>query len=463
MRRLSVIIVFVLVFSSLLTAVHAKAAESLPVEDYVTEFKQRTKCEAVSVVVHDAGELAYYGDVDKSALYQIGSMTKAFTGLGAMKLVSEGRLSLESRVSDYIPGFEVYFEGERVDILIRDLLTQTSGFTNAEKVYPSATKDMTLSMWVESISGKRLAYRPGEQYAYSNVNYNLLGALIETVSGKSYKDYMEEEILKPLGLNHTFVGFPAEEQNIIDGTRLGYRRVHAFKTDVKEGAIPAGYFYSTIEDMGRWLMIWGGVADIPKEYRQVIEKIRQTLAQDADCFAGWETFGSGDIGHSGGTSGYSSRIVYSAESPAGVCVLTNLNVAASTDRLCNDIYAELTGETPAGFVSDVWTIFDIIFTGLTLLGLLVLFLGIYGRRHTRVLIIFDAVVTTLLISMLVILPIIFQASLHELLFVWAPWSMSGGMLVLALDVVILTIMTGMWKKHENRNKKSGKPAVNRYC
>ena len=56
---------------------------------------------------------------------------------------------------------------------------------------------MTLSEWVEQISGSELQARPGEQYSYSNVNYNLLGAIIEQVSGISFKEYMKQEILTP--------------------------------------------------------------------------------------------------------------------------------------------------------------------------------------------------------------------------------------------------------------------------
>lgn len=77
------------------------------------------------------------------------------------------------------------------------MLSQTSGFTNSERNYPSAKEKMTLSEWVEQISGSELQARPGEQYSYLNVNYNLLGAIIEQVSGISFKEYMKQEILTP--------------------------------------------------------------------------------------------------------------------------------------------------------------------------------------------------------------------------------------------------------------------------
>lgn len=143
---------------------------------------------------------------------------------------------------------------------------------------------MTLSEWVEQISGSELRYRPGEQYSYSNVNYNLLGAIIEKVSSISYREYMEQEILIPLGLNHTYVGFPEDEENIVKGTRLGYWKAYHFDMAVREGAISAGYFYSNINDMCRWIEIWLGQADIPAVYKELIEETGNYLNQDHEYY-----------------------------------------------------------------------------------------------------------------------------------------------------------------------------------
>ena len=116
-------------------------------------------------------------------------MTKAFTGLAIRKLINEGLVNEDGAVSDYIKGFEAYYDSEAVDITVRNLLEQKSGYTNNENDYPSATETMTLYEWADSISGCELSFKPGTQYAYSNVNYNLLGLIIENVSGVSYREY----------------------------------------------------------------------------------------------------------------------------------------------------------------------------------------------------------------------------------------------------------------------------------
>ena len=146
----AILLLFSCIFS-LCIPVQAKRTDEI--EKAVSEFQKNTKCSSVAIGVYDEGEISYYGNTDSETLFQIGSMTKAFTGLGAMKLVSEGRLALDASVTDYLPEFEMYYEGKRADILVRDLFSQKSGITNSEKDYPSAAENMTLSDWVQSISG----------------------------------------------------------------------------------------------------------------------------------------------------------------------------------------------------------------------------------------------------------------------------------------------------------------------
>ena len=145
--------------------------------ELMDEFKEKTKCENVSCVVVNNGEVTFIGD--RNGLYQIGSMTKAFTGLAINKLVLEGRISYEDKVSDYIDGFEVYYDSKKAEITIENLLEQKSGFTNSEKDYPAASESMNLEEWAESISGKELKSLPGTEYGYSNTNYNLLGLIVD--------------------------------------------------------------------------------------------------------------------------------------------------------------------------------------------------------------------------------------------------------------------------------------------
>ncbi len=401
---------------------------------YKDEFMDLTKCDSVSVVTLDHGELAFYGDED--ALYQIGSMTKAFTGLAVMKLINEGKVAHDGNVSDYLEGFKAYYNGKPVEITIDELLSQTSGYTNNEIDYPSAEVSMSLSDWVNSISGKDLSSAPGEKYAYSNVNFNLLGAVIESVTGSSYKSYMEEEILKPLSLENTYVGIP-DRGYVEEGARLGYRKAFTYEIRVREGAIPAGYFYSCTKDMGRWLKIWTKGEDVPAEFLPLIEEVKRNLKDTGDYFCGWESFSEDTFGHSGGTPNYSSRMVFSKDKEIGVCVLTDMNVAASTDSFCNSIYGKLNGDDLKPISTDVWTVFDTVFTILTVLLSGLLIASISFKKTA--LIVWDIAAAVLLILLIVLMPMILGAGMKEILKVWAPYSMSGAMAMLIVDILFMSI------------------------
>ena len=417
--------------------------ETSAVDKAVADFRSATKCESVSVVVLDHGKVSYYGD--KYALYQIGSMTKSFTGLAIEKLINDGQVSGEDSVSKYIPGFTAYYGSSPVDIKINDLLTQKSGFSNSETDYPSATADMSLSEWAKSISGKELKNSPGTEYAYSNVNYNLLGLIIENVSGKPYREYIEIELLKPLGMNSTTVGEPQDKANIRSGSRLGFRRTFRYDIPVREGSIPAGYFYSNAEDIGIWMSAWIDFKE------PSMEQVFSHLEKEGDYYAGLERFSDNVIGHSGGTPNYSSRMIFSKNQGIGVCVLTNLNVAASTDSLCNNIFAELTGSSHGKLSCDVWTVFDIIFTSVSAAGIAFILLIPFLKK--KGFLIAAGIVNTLLIALILILfPIIFGAGLKDIALFWAPWSFSAGLLILATGVVCIAARYGVVKVNEGRKK-----------
>lgn len=436
------------------------------INDYIDNFCDETKCSSVSVVVMQEGKITIYGDED--ALYQIGSMTKAFTGLAVLKLINEKVLSEDDIISDHIKGFTAYYEKEARDITIGQLLTHTSGYTNKETDYPSALEGMSLRAWTDTISGSELRFAPGTGYSYSNVNYNLLGAVIEESTGGSYKEYMEKDILTPLGFADTYVGTP-DDGDVVSGSRLMFRRSIPYDIPVIEGRIPAGYMYSSASDMARWMQIWTGAdmtaagacdtnkdkakdnADIPIEYKQLVLDVKAHLSCDQDYYAGWEYLGEA-MGHSGGTPNYSSRIIFSQNKNIGVCVLTNLNVAASTDSLCDGIYAYImnskgaehrTGseggsEIKSGIVTDVWTVFDIVFTGVSITGIVIL-IGILIVKHRGILIVSGVVLATILIALCIVMPTIFGAGLYDILCIWAPYSMMCGMGILAADIVAIRV------------------------
>ena len=434
----------ILLSAALLINAVGMPAGGKDIEGMVAAFRSETGCRNVSVVVVDHGEMTFYGD--KDGLYQIGSMTKSFTGLAIQKLIDEGTISETDKVSTFIPKFTAYYGGQSVNITVKDLLTQKSGFTNSETDYPSATADMSLSEWAKTMSGKELKYLPGTTYSYSNVNYNLLGLIIENVTGYPYKDCMNEAVLAPLGLTSTSAGTP-EKGRVIEGSRLGFRHAFEYKIPVRTGSIPAGYFYSNAEDTGKWISAWIKGED------PSMSNVLAHLEKEGDYYAGLERFDGDTIGHSGGTPNYSSRMVFSRSEGIGVCVLTDLNVAATTDSLCNNIFAELTGKAHGKLVCDVWTVFDIIFSSVTAIGAALLVLVLISKK--KGFLAGTGIALVVLVLLIVILfPVIFGAGLKEIAFTWAPWSFAGGLTVLAADMFLATGRY-FWVRKNARRAKTG--------
>ena len=98
----------------------------------------------------------------------------------------------------------------------------------------------------------------------------------------------------------------------------------------------------------------------------------------------------------------------------------------------------VSGKAPGGLSKDIWTIFDLIFTAVTVIGILLLLVALLAKK--RVLLIFlDVILAVLLALVFILFPMIFGAGMKEILFTWAPWSLTGGLLSLIVDICVATV------------------------
>ena len=140
----------------------------------------------------DSGE-----PVTDETLFQIGSITKHFTAVACMRLHEQGRLNLQAPVTEYLDWFEVQSQYE-TPLTIHHLLTHTAGLVMMIDCYPS-------SWWQTwALRNTELGFKPGERFSYSNVGYNVLQCVIQTITGKSFDDSLRELIFEPLGLANTY-------------------------------------------------------------------------------------------------------------------------------------------------------------------------------------------------------------------------------------------------------------------
>lgn len=169
-----------------------------------------------------------FEDMNQDMLFDLASLTKIYsTTYSIMKLLDEGKISLDGKVSDYIDG---YTGGGREDITITMLLSHNAGYTQNYYFYkddsPYKTRDRdTVYEFLKQIP---LDEEPGSTYSYNNLNYMLLGMIVEEVSGMRIDEFARENIYKPLGIDYEVTYLPLDKGayvgNIAATERMGNTR-----------------------------------------------------------------------------------------------------------------------------------------------------------------------------------------------------------------------------------------------
>ncbi|CAM4072584.1 serine hydrolase domain-containing protein [Saccharibacillus endophyticus] len=294
------------------------------IDTYAEAAMERLHIPGLAVgIVHD-GEIAYmqgYGSAGPGAgpmtpqtPLVIGSLTKSFTALAIMQLVETGKVRLDAPVTDYLPDFALADVRASDKITVADLLHQTSGLSTYDGVAFLAQGDTTLMQHIRNLKNVAPTEPAGSVYQYSNLNYNILGAIVQQVSGEAYGNYVDEQILQPLGMSNSF-GSP-ERANVAlsENSDLrppsGHQLLFGLSVPTRlmqhSATTPSGYLVSNAEDMSKYLMMQmnDGAADSVRLLSA--EGIRRMHEQGADMgdgsFYGMGWINNGDyLWHNGST------------------------------------------------------------------------------------------------------------------------------------------------------------------
>lgn len=217
-----------------------------------------------AVAVISSGELIHakgYGLADLEhqvpnsthTVFYLGSMGKQFTAFSILLLAEAGRLTLEDDIRKYLVDFPDYGE----IITIANLLYHTSGIRDysslwdlqGEDYFDLATSAETYRL-IKSQNG--LNSKPGEEKVYCNSGYFLLAAIVEKVTGESFKDYVESNIFQPLGMSKSMV--LDDNRDLITNRAFGYyKNEQGFGNAIRRfQLVGSGGVYSTIEDLYKW-------------------------------------------------------------------------------------------------------------------------------------------------------------------------------------------------------------------
>ena len=313
-----------------------------PIEKYM----RKGKIPGISVVIVKEAETIYqkgigYANiaskkkVTPKTFFELGSTSKAFTGLGVLKLEKDGLVNIKKPITQYIPWLKMKFHGSEVQVTVEQFLHHTSGipFKTIDSI-PISDKDNALEETVKNLIGIELDSYPGKNFQYATINYDVLGYLIEKVTGKSYEEYMNENVLKKLNLSNTYLDInklPLEERP--EGYKINFFKPRKYKAPVYRGNKPAGYIISNGEDMAKWLKIQLGTDSNHTFDKKLIEdshvaKGKVTALGDNSLYsAGWFVYKdeNGEISHAGTNPNFSSFIIFRPKEKIGVAVLSNIN------------------------------------------------------------------------------------------------------------------------------------------
>jgi CubicO group peptidase (beta-lactamase class C family) len=148
--------------------------------------------------------LAHPLPVSEHALFQIGSITKTFTGTLIMRLVEAGELDLDTPIQSYVPEFRVQDSEATEKATIRHLLTHTGGWVGDFFVGTGMGMD-AYPRYIASMAGLEQLAPLGTVWSYCNTGFSVLGAVIERVTGKPYEKALRHMLLEPLGLEMTYI------------------------------------------------------------------------------------------------------------------------------------------------------------------------------------------------------------------------------------------------------------------
>lgn len=283
--------------------------------------------------------------------FLLGSISKSFTALAVMQFVEGGEVALDAGIATYLPAFADRPSGA---ITVRQLLSHTSGFSTRQGNYTHI--DLTdgedeLARHVDRIAQWNPANEPGLKWEYSNANYQVLGALIETVSGRDFASYVEAEILAPIGMADSFVADGARHETMALAHRPWFGAKRAMQESATHRVIaPAGGVIASAADVARYLAVMMNGEDDVLSAQSKAAMMRPASALSPLYGFGWFVDAETQaVFHTGVSPGMDTLAVLRPAEQRGVVVLVNAGGGfgfGETNNLLSGIGARAFGLDP---------------------------------------------------------------------------------------------------------------------
>lgn len=291
--------------------------------------------------------------VDGHTVFRLASLSKSFAGTVTGMLVSEGALRWDSRLTDFMPGFQLSDPGAAQQLTVADVLSHRVGLT-----HNTYDRDIEANVDYRSLVHK-LAYAPmacapGECYAYQNVAFSLIGDVVFAATGRFFSETVAHRIFKPLGMNdasYGLEGIAASPSWAKPHIRAGGGWTSLMPKPTYYRVAPAAGVNASASDMAQWLLAQGGhrpdvlpasllatlqapVIATPGELRG--SKWRRERLSAAGYGLGWRVYdysGHRVVFHGGAVQGYRAAIALMPERDLGVAILWNSTSALPSGLL----------------------------------------------------------------------------------------------------------------------------------
>ncbi|MET3026283.1 serine hydrolase [Flavobacterium sp. UW10123] len=331
---------------------------SAKIDSLMLNALQKFKVAGASIAVVKDGKIIHskgYGvssietqkAVDDYTNFQIASNSKAFTTAALSILEDEGKLKWTDKVKDYLPEFKMYNDYVTENFNIQDLVTHRSGLglgVGDLMFFPDGSnftiQDITKSFqYFKPVSAFRT------KFDYDNLLYIIAGEIIAKVSGQSYEQFVQQRIITPLQMNHTFVGSLLKDKTNLavphSSTSGTIKTVDAYDIGI---ASAAGGIYSNVADMAKWMIVRLNKGKYGEDLKSSLFSLKNhdemwrlhtIMPTDSDprynshfngYGLGWfisDSKGNLKVEHTGGLPGMLSKVTLFPDLNLGIVILTN--------------------------------------------------------------------------------------------------------------------------------------------